>query len=108
MSNSSSNESPKKLANELGELVDFLADGPEFQGELKLPHDGELSPDELPTSSLDDLNIPVLTVKVGQSEKGLSEKDIEALVEDLVSLVLPKFETEIRLRLRKKISDLTD
>lgn len=108
MSNSSSNNSPNKLANELGELVDFLSDGPELQGELKLPQEEISSSDDLPGSSIDDLDIPVLTVKVGQMEKGLSDRDIETLVNDLVGLVLPKLEAELRLRLKNKISDLTD
>jgi hypothetical protein len=93
MSKSSSNENPKKLMNELGELVDFLSDGPELQGELGLPNH---------------LDVPVLTVKVGEDTEEKAETDLDALVDDLVKLVLPRLETELRSRLKKKISDLPD
>lgn len=90
--------------NELGELVDFLSDGPELQGELKLPQDGLFAADDLP----DHTDVPVLTVKVGATEEDNTDTDIDAMVDDLVNLVLPRLETELRRRLKKKISDLPD
>ena len=93
MSNSSSSDNPKKLMNELDELMDVLSDGPELQGELKLP---------------EGIEVPVLTVKVGEDAEEESDKDLDTLVDDLVGMVMPRLETELRRRLKKKISDLPD
>ena len=93
MSNSSSNDNPNKLMNELGDLVDFLSDGPELQGELGLPNH---------------LDVPVLTAKVGEPREDMAEANLNALVEDLVNLVMPRLETELRSRLKKKLSDSAD
>jgi|SaaInlV_100m_DNA_5_1039725.scaffolds.fasta_scaffold03215_6 hypothetical protein len=104
MSKPGSNESPKKLMSELDELAEFLSDGPELQGELKLPQDGLFAPSDLS----DHPDVPVLTVKVGESEDGESDTNLDALVDDLVKLVMPRLEAELRRRLKKKISDLPD
>lgn len=93
MSNSSSYDNPKKLMNELGDLVDFLSDGPELQGELGLPNH---------------LDVPVLTAKVGEPIEDMADAHLNALIDDLVNLVMPRLETELRSRLKKKISDLPD
>jgi hypothetical protein len=93
MSNSSSSDNPKKLMNELDELMDVLSDGPEFQGELKLP---------------EGIEVPVLTVKVGEDTEDEADADLDGLVDELVNMVLPRLETELRRRLKKKLSDLPD
>lgn len=104
MSKASSNDNPKKLVNELGELVDFLSDGPELQGELKLPQDDMFRAEDF----ANEMDVPVLTVTLSDSGENESETDLDALVDDLVKLVLPKLETELRRRLKKKISDIPD
>lgn len=87
--------------NELGDLVDFLSDGPELQGELKLPQNDMFSPSDLSAN----LNVPVLTAKVGESDQDRPDTDLDAVVDELVSLVLPRLEIELRRRLKKKITD---
>lgn len=79
--------------NELDELMDVLSDGPEFQGELKLP---------------EGIEVPVLTVKVGEDIEDEADADLDGLVDELVNMVLPRLETELRRRLKKKLSDLPD
>ena len=79
--------------NELDELMEVFSDGPEFQGELKLP---------------EGIEVPVLTVKVGEDTEDEADADLDGLVDELVNMVLPRLETELRRRLKKKLSDLPD
>ncbi len=104
MSNSSRKGNPKQLVNDLGDLVDFLADGPELQGELKLPPK-ELAAKDLLTGHMD---VPLLTAKVDASEVSAIKYDLDILVDELVNLVMPRLEAELRKRLKKKISTPID
>lgn len=110
-------DNPKKLVNELGDLVDFLADGPEAQQEMRLPQDQIVSGES--TSDLD--KVPVLTTPVNLEqavEAGLKfrselraeigpefHSDLDQLVDELVDQILPKLESELRRRLKTKISE---
>lgn len=106
-------DNPKKLVNELGDLVDFLADGPEVQQEMRLPQDQITSGES--ASGLD--KVPVLTAPVNLEqavEAGLKfrsefgselHSDLDQLVDELVDQILPKLESELRRRLKTKISE---
>jgi|MEHZ01.5.fsa_nt_MEHZ011392157.1_5 hypothetical protein len=106
-------DNPKKLVNELDELVDFLADGPEAQQEMRLPQDQIATGAN--TSDLD--KVPVLTTPVNleqaveaslkfRSEYGPElNSDLDQLVDELVDQILPKIESELRRRLKTKISE---
>lgn len=99
--------------NELDDLVHFLADGPEAQQEMRLPQDQLASGEN--ASDLD--KVPVLTAPVDQKEAveaGLNISpefraelgaDMDQLIDDLVDHILPKLETELRRRLKTKISE---
>lgn len=104
MSESSRKENPKQLMNDLGDLVDFLSDGPEHQGELKLPQEELFATDSLKGH----IDVPVLTAKVDETELPAADYDLDLLVDELVNLVMPRLEAELRQRLKKKISALPD
>jgi|TARA_B110000483_G_scaffold77522_2_gene96548 hypothetical protein len=103
----------KELANELDELVNFLADGPEVQQEMRLPQDHIAT-----GANSSDLNkVPVLTAAVNLEqavEAGLKfrsefspelNSDLDQLVDELVDQILPEIESELRRRLKTKISE---
>ena len=111
MSEKDSTNDAKKLMTELDDLIDFLADGPEAQQEMRLGQK-ELINQKGKTKDLGLEGVPVLITPV-DSEKPLENKaeinqEIDQLIDEVVSKLVPRLELELRLRLRPKISASSD
>ena len=114
MSQHKPEDTPNKIMSELDELVDFLADGPEAQQEMKLGQEELFSPKDAETAAEQD-SVPVLTAAIG-SETLLDEAalpkqakveintEIDTLIDEVVDKLVPKLEAELRRRLKNIIS----
>lgn len=121
MSKNDFQDNPKKFMAELDDLVNFLADGPEAQQEMKLAQDELFSSQDSFTAAdetKDGTNngidsVPVLTASIDSETplenplKNSAEIDthINNLIDEVVDKLVPKLEAELRRRLKNKISD---
>ena len=99
----------KKLMTELDDLVNFLADGPEAQQEMRLGQN-QLFKQRPAVNKVESAidGVPILMAPL-DSEKPIDNtaeinQEIEQIIDEVVDKLVPRLELELRRRLHRKIS----